>query len=313
MKKSRAGFTFLELVFVIVVMGIIAKFGVEFLAKAYENYLYQHISNTLQNRSEAAVNFIATRLQYRIKDSVIIRNPTTNDFVSLEGNNSAVGYDILEWIGYDIEGFRGDENASPLWSGLLDKEYGYAGNSDLHSPGTDTKAVDTYIQTLRSQGSATTIDDAAIYIMNSDSDVKTDYGWDGNAITDQNHSMHPINQTTNKEVFVSPPGNTEDFSTLNVRLKDVRYKLAWSAYAVVYTPGTNYDGTLTFYYDYQPWNGETYVDGKSVLIMEHVSSFRKRQSFRIMKIQVCTKSEFAAQASATDMEKYSVCQEKTIY
>jgi len=310
--RKRAAFTFIELVFVLVVMAIIAKFGVEFMAQAYKDYIYQHINNTLADRSSAAVEFIANRLKYRVKDSVIVRHNTTGVFRALEGENNLPGYDVLEWIGYDIEGFRGNSAAAPLWSGLIDKEYAHATPipTDIYSPGTNTANVSALISALSNGGSD--INDSAIYIMSSDSDVYTDYGWNGTAITDQNHTMHPINSVSGDPTkFVS--ANAQSFAALNDALKDARYKLAWSAYAVVYTPGNNFDGNLTLYYDYQPWNGESYTNGKSTLIMEHVSAFRKRQSFHVIKIQVCTKSEFAAQATASDMEKYSVCKEKTIY
>ncbi len=311
--RKRAAFTFLELIFVLVVMAIIAKFGTEFMAQAYKDYLNQHITNTLSDRSSAAVEFIANRLKYRVKDSVIVRHNTTGAFKALEGENNAPGYDILEWIGYDIEGFRGTGGAAtPLWSGLIDKEYAHATPipTDIYSPGTDTTSVDALIQILSNGNSG--INDSAIYIMSSDSDILNDYGWDGVAITDQNHTMHPIHSDpADVTKFVS--ANAQNFAALNDTLSDARYKLAWTAYAVVYTPGSNFDGNLTLYYDYQPWQGESYTNGKSVLIMEHVSAFRKRQSFHVMKIQVCTKSEFASQTTVTDMEKYSVCKEKTIY
>ncbi|MBD3825184.1 MAG: protein containing prepilin-type N- cleavage/methylation domain protein, partial [Epsilonproteobacteria bacterium] len=45
--RSRAAFSMIELVFVIVALGIIGKFGVEFLAQAYNNYVYSSINNQL--------------------------------------------------------------------------------------------------------------------------------------------------------------------------------------------------------------------------------------------------------------------------
>jgi prepilin-type N-terminal cleavage/methylation domain-containing protein len=312
--KKRAAFTLIELIFVIVVMGILSKFGVEFLAQAYRNYIYQHVNNKLQNSSSIAAEYISNKLKYRVKDSVIVRNPSNTDwstnFKALEGESNLPGYDVLEWIAYDIEGFRGGSSAVPYWSGIIDKEYAHATPipTDLYSPGTNTTNVNDVIDVLSS--GATSISDAAIYIMSSDSDIYTDYGWDANAITDQQRAMHPIQSDTNTSKFLS--SNAQNMAIVNANLDDARYKLAWTAYAVVYNPGNNYDGTLTLYYDYQPWNGEKYTDGKSAIIMEHVSAFRKRQSFGVIKIQVCTKSEYVKQID-TDEEQYAVCQEKTIY
>jgi prepilin-type N-terminal cleavage/methylation domain-containing protein len=313
--KRRAAFTMIELIFVIVVMGILSKYGVEFLAQAYRNYVYQHVNNKLQNSSSIAVEYIANKLKYRVKDSVIVRDPSnanwSTNFKALEGENNLPGYDVLEWIAYDIEGFRGGSDTVAFWSGILDKEYAHAIPipTDLYSPGTNTTNINDYIDSL-SNGS-TSVDDAAIYIMSSDSDIYTDYGWDGNAINDQQRAMHPIKRDSG-DVSKFLSSNAQNMAIVNANIDDARYKLAWTAYAVVYEPGNNFDGNLILYYDYQPWNGEKYTDGKSALIMQHVSAFRKRQSFGVMKIQVCTKSEYVKQVD-TDEEQYAVCQEKTIY
>ena len=312
MIKKRSAFTLLEMVFVIIIMGFLAKFGVEFLAQAYRSYIYTHENSKLSNSSSMAVELIATRLQYRIKDSVIIRNADNfSDFKTLEGETETSGYNVLEWIGYDRIGFMGNTTNNTLaWSGILDKEYSHQIPTppDLYSPKTNTTAINNFIQNLSEN--ALDINDSAIYIMSSESDVKSDYGWDGSAINDQNHTIHPIKSDTNISKFVS--ANSDDFKMLNMNLDDARYKLIWSAYAIVYTPGSNYDGNLTLYYNYQPWNGEKYSDGNSSILMEHVSAFRKRQSFNVIKIQVCTKSDLVKN-SDTDEKQYSVCKERTVY
>jgi len=332
--KRKNGFTLLELVFVIVVLGIITKFAVEFLAQAYRGFIYQNVGNKLQNQSEMAVELIASKLQYRLKDSVIIRkNADQTQFKALEGadENSSEGYDILEWTGYDIEGFRGDGSTKPYWSGMIDKETAHAipTPTDIDTPDTNSTAVNNLISILSNGNSG--INDAAIFIMGSDSDVREDYGWQfecadascstttGGSIQDQVHAMHPIN-ADNADVtkFVSPFADgvdpEKDFRVVNQTLDDARYKLSWSAYAIVYNgnEANDYDGNLTLYYDYQPWNGEKYNDGKSTVIMQHVSAFRKRQSFNVIKIQVCVKSDLIKK-SDQDQEQYSICKEKTIY
>ena len=309
MRRAKQAFTFIELIFVIVIMAIIAKFGMEFLAQAYRNYLYQHIDAKLHEQSAAAVEYIASKLQYRIKDSVIIRKGS--DFKALEGEDSSTDYDVLEWIAYDIEGFRGESDAKPLWSGLIDKEYAHQTTPpDIYSPGTDTSKIDKLLKALSPRDKG--VDDTAIYIMSSDSDVKVDYGWDG-AINDQTYALHPIKHDTNVSKFVSI-WDDKDFTLLNSELKDARYKLCQTAYAIEFDTSDPDNKKLILHYDYRPWMGEKYDDENTTeaVIMEHVSTFRKRQSFGVIKIQVCTKSSFVKRAN-TDEEQYSVCKEKTIY
>lgn len=283
----RAAFTLLELIFVIVIIGVLSKYGIEFLSQAYKNYIFSNINAALQSQSAAAVETIASRLQYRIKDSVIARE-SGGGFNALAGYSAGTAT-ILEWIGTDIDGLRG--NSMPLWSGVIDLDLSNA--TMLKSPETNTTAIDNFIDTLSDGGSG--INNAAIYFIGSDSDINR-YGWNG-ILTDHNTSvMHRINAGTNIDEFVSGIG--VDFNSTDIY---EYYQLAWSAYAVVHSN----DGNLTLYYDYQPWEGESYTNGKSALIMENVETFRFKSIGSIIKIQVCVNS--------TLMEDYSLCKEKTIF
>lgn len=296
MRKSA--FTLLELIFVIVVMGILAKFGVEFLSQAYKSFIFSSINNTLQSQSAAAVETIAARLQHRIKDSVIARELSGN-FDGLAGY-TADNAPILEWIGADIDGFRGNSLTQPLWSGIIDLNV--SSGTLLASPGTDTVALDTLIQILSPNG--TTLNDAALYFIGSNSDIKTGYGWDGNttAINTQNGAMHPINSVIGQPTqFIPASGN---FAGIDIY---EYYQLAWSAYAVGIDDynNTTKTGTLTLWYDYQPWKGENYTSGTAVKIMENVSTFRFRAAGSVVKIEVCVNSDL--------VEDYSLCKEKTVF
>jgi len=311
----RFAFTMIELVFVIVIMGIIGKFGVEFLAQAYKNFIFSNVNNELQANSEMAVELIASRLQFRIKDSVIGRR--SDDFTKFEAPANITAplipedYDILEWVGSDIDGFRGD--SLPYWSGIIDLDPSkILGSNTLISPETNTTALNTLIDILSNGGSG--IDNAALYFIGSDSNVKTGYGWDGNVsgITDQNATMHPINSVLGQPTQFTT-GNGVNFAGVDVY---EYYQLAWTAYAVGISDWNatgNETGNLMLYYDYQPWNGDTYLtkaDGnttKSALLMENVSTFRYNAVGSIIKIQVCTKSLLIQN------EEYSLCKEKTVF
>lgn len=294
----RFGFTMLELVFVIVVMGIIGKFGVEFLAQAYKSFIYSNINNNLQAESEMAVESIASRLQYRIKDSIIARQPGVK-FEALSSSTLDTNATVLEWIGTDIEGFRG--NKLPNWSGIIDIVNSSA--TLLDSPETNTTAINDLIGIL-SHGSGTGINNSAIYFVGSNSDI-TKYGWNGVAFTDQSNVMHPVKSGAAINELI--PRNATDGTTNSFAGIDVfeYYQLAWSAYAVVHSA----DGNLTLYYDYQPWEGESYTNpnASSALLMQNVSTFRFKAVGSVVKIQVCTKS------SLLQNEEYSLCKEKTIF
>ncbi len=80
--RRRKAFTMIELIFVIVVIGIIAKFGVEFLIQAYNGYTFSVVQNKLQTQTETALEQITNRLQYRIKSSIIVRDNDNNNSVT---------------------------------------------------------------------------------------------------------------------------------------------------------------------------------------------------------------------------------------
>ena len=292
MRKSA--FTLLELIFVIVIIGILSKFGIELLFQAYKNFIFSNVNNALQSNSAAAVETIASRLQYRIKDSVIARE-ADGTFKALSGYTDGTAT-ILEWVGSDIDGFRGD--SLPMWSGIIDLRHPNTNESVLVSPGTNTGALNTLIEVLSNGGSD--INDSALYFIGSDSDIKTGYGWDGNltAINTQNGAMHPIHSVNGQPTQFAPA--LGDFTGIDVY---EYYQLAWSAYAVVHTPA---DGNLTLYYDYQPWQGDGYANANGkVVLMENVDTFRFRAVGSIVKIQVCVKTDL--------MGDYSLCKEKTIF
>ncbi len=296
--KSRSAFSMLELIFVIVILAILGKFGVEFLAQAYNTFIFSSINSKLQSNSATAVEFISTRLQHRIKESVIARK-TNGDF-ELLSSAGGTDYTILEWIGSDIDGFRGNSDAvgnPPNWSGVVDFNLGDA--NTIVSPMTDTNRTNILINTLSNGNSG--INDAALFFIGSNI-FRDGFGWNGVAITDQNQTMHPITTTANLNEF-APAVGTGPFSDVYEY-----YKLAWTAYAVVYEAGTNNKGELWLYYDYQPWEGENYKDdGKAELIMQNVDTFRYVSIGSLIKIQVCVKSDLVAN------EEYSICKEKTIY
>ncbi len=306
--KIRNAFTMIELIFVIVIMGIIGKFGTEILVNAYNSFITSTVNNTLQSNSGIAVEFIASRLQHRIKDSVIARTgdgitPVTVSSINPTDPNRA-NYIIVEWVEADVDGFRG--TTAPLWSGIVDLNP--STSVSLISPSTDTGAVSTLINQL-SYGTKT-IADAALYFINSNSDVNG-YGWNASAVSpipNQTFTMHPINSnsaTAQVDDFTSSIAGQTFAGAGNIY---EYYQLAWTANALVYTAGPNNMGTLTFYYNYQPWNGQNYKAGRSSILMEGVSTFQFMSIDSIMKIQVCAKSDLLI----LDGGDYSLCKEKTI-
>lgn len=274
---AKRAFTMLELVFVIVILGILAKFGVDIMQQIYNNFAYSNRENILQAESEAAVNQIANRMQYRIKDSVVAGDIGHANFQPL-GSNTQAGFSVLQWVGIDYDGWRSN---SPLWSGVIDLSLSAGGA--LVSPATTGRS------------SAYDTGNAAAYFIGSNVDVVNGFGWNG-VINDQAHTMHPVSVGA---ASLTPKAGTS-FSGQDVF---EFYQLANSAFAIELN-----GRTLSLYTDYQPWDGETYQNGTRTTLMRNVTTFQFSKVGDIIKIQVCVGDN-----DLSGEGEYSVCKERTVF
>ncbi len=316
--KIRTAFTMIELIFVIIIIGIIGKFGVEFMTQAYSNFLHTSINERLQSNSTYAVEFISKRLENRIKQSTIVKD-AQGDFnpIHYGDNNNSDGAPvgdgiILEWIGADVDGFRGNDTL-PNWSGIIDIDPG-VGTNILTSPDTNTTGINSMLAvlstngtTLSVSGSALSITDPAIFFVGApnNSDTRANYGWSGiGAMTNQNTAMLRV-QRVNADITQFTPASG---TLANVEVYEY-YKFAWTAYAIEFDQ-TN--SKLWLHYDYQPWTGEDLSNGNKELIMDNVTTFRFTAVNTMIKIQVCVGSDLIIDKNSPN-NGYSMCREKTIF
>jgi hypothetical protein len=260
MKKA---FSMIELVFVIVVMGILGKFGVEYFVLLYKRYIYSDQLLEMSSQTENISFFIEKRLQYRLKDSVVIKK----DGACYElGSEEIKSIDLtkdftLEWIGVDIEGFRGYWNGSmytPTWSGLVDD----VNNTHLHTPETNTTSANETIQALSNNNSS--FNDGAIVFLDQDVyDPCVSFGYKN--FDENNLSIIPVEASASGIDIIE--GNFTD------KKRTIWYKYAWSASAIEHNSTTK---ELKFYTSYQPWNnGENYKNDASIvaIIAQNIPTF----------------------------------------
>ena len=293
----KKGFTFIEMIFVMVIMGILAKFGAEIFRNVYLNYNQSTANNILQADTELVLQQVGNRLQYRIKDSLIGRK-SNGDFMPMNSINDS-NYTTVEWVGYDIDGWLGDAaSTNPTWSGFIDVgDVPNATINSLVSPSSDLSLagrVDNVITSL----SGSSVADAAIFFTGANSNAQTDYGWDTTIppINDQaDAAAHPVGVSAVNRLVPS----VDDFAGVDVY---EQYKLAWTAYALELA-----DGNLTLYYDYQPWLGESFNNASSSVLIENVTTAKVRAIGDMINIQICV-----SENNITGSE-YSICKEKAIF
>lgn len=296
MKKA---FTMLELVFVIVIMGIVASIGAEIIAKLYENYLTTRSINKLQFQTDLVLEKIAKRLTHRIKDSVIGQKMAgVNQIVTL--SSADADYPIIAWVGKSYESFLGNKDTTG-WTGFVDLYSNNTTATQIISRGSNfSHARDTIYalsygnvdinNTLATAGAKAVI----IFKGKDDYDVFK-YGWNGTNTNDANY-------TYNIEV------NSSETLKLNKNIETAyeQYDLAWTAYAIVPEPQNSDDFNLTLKYNFQPWDGDDYEDGESSVLMEHVSSFKFMQYGETIRLKLCIRDDKTG-------GDYGFCKEKVVF
>ncbi|MCH9814506.1 MAG: prepilin-type N-terminal cleavage/methylation domain-containing protein [Epsilonproteobacteria bacterium] len=285
---KRGAFTLIEMIMVIVVLGVIAMIGTDIIAKMYEGYMRTQIISELQQRTELALDQITKRLKYRIKESTITKDSSNPaDLKPLAEDRNSTNLDMLEWIGYDNEGFLGEHDGTrfvPGWSGFIDLKNPNTDENETVTSGSILSAADRTIFAL-SYGEinfSSTDNNAqypALIFKKLSSTVPSTFGLDPNLPNDRNNTFAVRRIGEDRLQFVNDN---------NHKILFEQYNLAWSAYAIVpQTSNEPNDFNLTLHYNYQPWHGEDFNDGNSALIAQNVSTFRFTQTGSTIRIKLC--------------------------
>lgn len=295
----KRGFTMLELVMVMVIMGIIASIGADIIASMYSNYLRTRTINRLEAQTEITLEQIAKRLQYRVKESVIARK--TGAIKALADTTVDSSYNILEWIGYSNESFIG--TPQPGWSGFIDLDNNETNrtNSTLKTSDSNLTHAATVISALTQNDIDLTAGKEAALIFKGQLFNFSDFGW--GAITNND-------STATLKVIID--GTATDRLAINDTLPNEiyeQYVLAHTAYAIESSDTNSTDFNLTFHYNYQPWQNEEFSDGNNSILAEHVSLFRFKQDESILRLKLCLHDN-----NETGIGEFIViCKEKVIY
>ena len=301
--KSKPAFTMLELVFVIVILGIVASIGSEIIVQVYENYISQRAMHRSSVKTELATTQLANRLAYSIPGTVIGRLDN-NTFEAIEDIPiGTTNYEVLEWISSDADSFGAITATTvlgrrPVWSGYADVNA--SSINSLSTPGSRLTKLNSIISELSTSG----IGDAAILFPGA-----TAHTVGFAETTPSTVNIHPVSAAANDTTLTL-------VSKTNRTIKE-HYKLAWSAYAVVATDvsaeavarGFNAGDELwdlTLHYDYQPWNGDSYADGSSTALIRNISVFKFTGSGNTIRLKLCQRESIGGEYST------NTCKEKAV-
>ncbi len=332
MNKVKKAFSLIEVIFVLVILGIVASIASQIIVQVYENYITQKALYNTTTKTEIAINQIVNRLTYAIDGTTVTKKPHTSTYtvpytIGSKGSNWIKLSDIditnpnhkqfttIEWIGYDNDSFA--TTATPLWSGLA--KYDTAGGATRESfetPGSNLNFVATIMNNL-SEGKVdlNNSNPAAVIFSQENDFYRTGVEYDPTCMglieTNNTSCIFPVkigtNIAGNDTNLTFTRATDANHANPLPKIITERYKLAWSAYALVPEDkdGDNlYD--LNLYYNYQPWNNETYKDGKKSLLINNISVFKFTENGGVIQLKLC--------ASENIGKDYNIssCKEKAI-
>jgi len=277
---SRPAFSMIEVVFAIVILGIVASIGSQMIVKVFEGYVVERAQYRASIKTELALNQIANRLRYAIPGTIISRpskdsNSTTpiTDIGSLTASNK-----VLQWVAYDGDSFEAitnNTNRKPGWSGFCD--LAASTKSTIKTPGSHLTLADTIIKNLSHNSKS--LADAVIYFP------------DG---TTKSYGIDKQDDTTLK-LDTNLSAGTTIYE---------RYKLAWTSYALE----VNSDNDLILHYKFAPTYAAT-INGSSSILLHHVTNFRFQGSESSIRVKICKEERIGGTTDAN----ITSCKEKVIF
>ena len=253
-QRLRQGFSMLELVMVIVVLGIVSSIGAEIIANVYEGYIVQRAQHRASIKTEIVATQIANRLAYAIPGTVVRKS----DFLANSGTdiNMPTNPDanVLQWVGADMDSFNVGG-----WSGFCDVD---ASNiNTISTPGSNLGLVNT----IKGTPGLNLNPNPWIYFPSSI------------GLMSYQATLQPATGKINLSSYTLPPNNP----TATAKIVE-HYKLATSSYALLA------DGDLWLYYNFSPQRNVA-IGATRVRLLRNVTTFRFRGDGRTIRFKICAR------------------------
>lgn len=305
MKKA---FTLFELVVVIVIVGILSLFGINIALEIYKNYFNARAINSLETKTELALEQISKRLAIRVKGSTIGRNINDyKDFISSQDSSLSNKYNILEWVSYSYESFQDGG-----WSGFVDMDNSNTvRNVDkkggtLSTPESNLENANNDISNLTNKKATLTNEQVGLMFKTKEGlNIETSFGFNKE---NQADSIATVKMDT--------PISANTLKIENYTKNEIyeQYYLLHTAYAVV--PEKIKDGDTDFrlwlYYNYRPWiKDQKYEKGYKALLAEHVTRFNFTDMGGTIVLKLCIRD--AGSSLEKEGNEATVCKTKAVY
>lgn len=330
---KKASFTLVEMVFVIVILGILSGFISEIIVHLYRNYIIQNQSLRMELILQNTVDKISNYIESSIRPSLALRNGTnitsmddvqtmvdgniTNDTAATASNRA------LMWIGKDVESLQGvwvGDRRLPTYSGVVDLNASsgtLVATRNITNDNADrisqTQAI---VERLIGGRNAAVPTDAninsryALYFPYANSDDTTaNRFWDVNST-----SIFPITSFANAVV-----GRNQNITLARQPAQmGEKFYLAYSAYGITYDLSADgQDGNLSLTWNFRPWNGDTLATfeantNNNFLLLEEVTRFSvwTESGGSILRMYLCIGDRRLRRAIGSN--NYQYCKESVV-
>lgn len=253
MKTNRNAFTMIELLFVIVVLGIVGGITLEAIRQYYNGIYRTQVYTQRVSEADQMLELISKYFENAIADSIIVRDkdnvagcvgpPPVND----DGSDYTIAFYSVDRDG--LQGYVQNNVWTPGWN-----PNGLSVGGNYSSPESNFTAMNAApFQALANS--------AAIYRHeNSGLNICTRHNWDVH--TAENDSVYRV------ITGVSSDSNVTLNGALNTTGAVSRAYLMRTAYAF-----RAKEDKFWMYSNYQPWNGDTLDNATQSLLGKHVTHF----------------------------------------
>lgn len=279
----RTAFSMVELMFVIIILGIVSSIGAELIVKVYQGYIIERAQHTASIKTELATQQIANRLKAAIPGTIVRRTAksggTIEDInypITLGGDD----YIILQWVGADMDSFSA--TATPGWSGLIDLANPANTINLLSTPGSDLITTSGSVIGNLAGGIFPTYD-LAIFFPNDTTAHTID-----------------IATTTPTAFGLQALGATRHVSE--------HYKLAWTSYALSIEIDALGEHNLYLYHNFVPDIGvDIPLIASKSLLLKNISTFKFAGAGSTIRFKLCKDENIGEDFNVTS------CKEKAVF
>jgi len=263
----RKAATLIELIMVLVIISLLSVASFKAMQKVTVREYKAKEQTRLSLESQITVDIISNYLKYRVPYTTIGYNPDDGSFEYI-GDLTDDKKRILEWFSRDIEDFYAKN-----YSGFFDMAT--KSGSTVVSPDTNLSESNATVFNLVFSGSF----DRAY----SANNYQNSFGW------------HENNSTESFDITLDGNGSINFTDSVKPKYLYEKYFLTKSAYAIARSADIDKgadcvkdliknddNDTLLLFYDYQPWDHETFCadpkgsnnqEGTATVLMKNVAGF----------------------------------------